>query len=62
MDWGWLTPIVIPIWAAVYAYEFVSRRVIKGDIHWNESSQDSSKLVGKPCYCRVHKGKVYNRD
>jgi hypothetical protein len=59
MNWGWLTPIVIPVFLVIQGVMYVKERVIRGSIHWNETSQETYDRIGKPCHCRVHKGKVY---
>jgi hypothetical protein len=47
-----ITAGLILFGGAVYTYEFVTRRVIKGDIHWNETLEEYYKRVGKTCNCR----------
>lgn len=38
--------------SVMYAHSFIWRRVIQGDIHWNESNQDVYDRQGKICTCR----------
>lgn len=36
----------------MYVYDFVHKRLIQGDVHWNESNQDRYDRAGKTCNCR----------
>jgi len=62
MDWGWTILIVGPLYVFTTAYDYVTQRVIGGNIHWNSSITDDNILRenesnGIYCQCRACKRK-----